>query len=77
MAESADPDQGTLFIVELPMVRAVESVALGDSEHPYSGERLDDIRVLVVDDDADERELFGAILQRSGAAALAGRSISS
>jgi signal transduction histidine kinase len=74
-AASAGPDQGSTFRVTLP-VRAVRTDE-GSERAPAKGARaggesprLDGVRVLVVDDEADARELFGSILEGVGATVL-------
>jgi CheY-like chemotaxis protein len=71
-AASDGDNQGATFRVSLP-IRAVRADA-GAGRAPAMGtrlassaERLDGIRVLVVDDEADARELFGSILLSAGA----------
>jgi PAS domain S-box-containing protein len=76
---SRGDDQGTKFVVSLPLFATMEAeenwslklptleAAAGDAiESP----RLDGIAVLVVDDEADARELIGRILEGRGARAL-------
>jgi signal transduction histidine kinase/CheY-like chemotaxis protein len=70
-AESAGTSQGATFVVTLPIVdsvRAVQAVRL-NRPHPADAapERLDDVRVLIVDDDVDTRDVVGAILAGAGA----------
>jgi PAS domain S-box-containing protein len=75
-AESSGVGEGSTFIISLPLMivhgGAIDTARL----HPAAagGEasidcppRLDDLRVLVVDDDADARELVRTILCQSGA----------
>ena len=71
-AESAGQDLGASFIVRLP-IRAIRD---DDAAHPTSRSsavreipfQLSGVRVLVVDDDPDARELIGSVL--AGVAAL-------
>ncbi len=85
-ASSDGVGKGATFVVTLP-VRAAGDVALGDESHdPESGDlatstgnatedhppvRLDGLRILVVDDEADARRLLIRILQAGGAAVTA------
>jgi two-component system CheB/CheR fusion protein len=71
-AESAGPGRGATFTVRLPIVAGV---APGEAEAasaatgaPASGERpsLQGVRTLIVDDEADARELMRAILVQCG-----------
>jgi CheY-like chemotaxis protein/anti-sigma regulatory factor (Ser/Thr protein kinase) len=64
-AESAGIGKGARFIVELPLVRA-PSEAPSVAALPSSG-RLEGVRVLVVDDEEDARELMATILRQRGA----------
>jgi CheY-like chemotaxis protein len=68
-AESAGAGQGATFTVVLPIAAA--PVADAGVQHQGSraaaGQRLDGIRVLVIEDDADSRDLVAAVLAQSGA----------
>jgi len=73
-AASAGKGTGSTFIVQLPVaVRVADEVGHASAE--TAGEagaggpapRLDGLRVLVVDDEADARELMAAALEASGA----------
>jgi CheY-like chemotaxis protein len=72
-AESAGEGQGATFTVELPLVPVVEETAAPLSTGPGSGgdgsfsSILAGLRVLVVDDDADMRELMTCLLGGAGA----------
>jgi PAS domain S-box-containing protein len=82
-AESPGEGQGSTFVLRLPVMivhdaEAGREVAAGglhpDGEvRPRAAElvRLDGVHVLVVDDEADARELLTAILKQSGAAVTA------
>jgi signal transduction histidine kinase len=67
-AESAGPGRGAAFTVRIPLapVRVAPGVEVDAAEgtHPPA---LAGVRVLVVDDDADARELVTAVLGQSGA----------
>jgi signal transduction histidine kinase len=71
MAESAGENMGATFRVTLPIrpARADAGAAYAPvhGARPRSGARLDGARILVVDDEADARELFSSILENSGA----------
>ena len=65
-ASSAGLDKGSTFRVELPLGNATERrVARDRSDRTVAD--LRGIRVVVVDDRPDERELFAEILSRAGA----------
>jgi signal transduction histidine kinase/ActR/RegA family two-component response regulator len=68
-AESAGRDTGSTFIVRLPVVSV--PLSAGRTDRATGGgddaPRLDGVRVLVVDDHADGRELVSMVLQRCGA----------
>ena len=67
-AESAGSGQGTAFIVTLPISgHAGEAARVAASEQPGTEPRLDGVRVLVVDDEEDTRELIGRALEDRGA----------
>ena len=57
------------FTVTLPVVpiRIIKPEAPDDQLRPYEGRRCDGIRVLIVDDEADGRELVARFLQAAGA----------
>jgi signal transduction histidine kinase/DNA-binding response OmpR family regulator len=72
--ESAGPNQGSTFKVTLPLATADRISASTAIEEEQNGNGivangaplLEGLRVLVVDDEADSRELVTAILTRSG-----------
>ena len=74
-AESAGEGQGATFIVDLPLATAeFENVQAGpirqrasEPGRPPGLASLSGVRVLVVDDEADARDLLRAILHRAGA----------
>jgi signal transduction histidine kinase/ActR/RegA family two-component response regulator len=74
-ATSPGEGQGATFHVTLPLRpiaagEAAEPAAAAGARVREDAARLDGIRVLVVDDEADSRELFGSILEAAGAAVL-------
>jgi PAS domain S-box-containing protein len=68
-AESPGEGMGATFTVTLPIVPAENTVPLAPPpSEPQNGQaQLDGVRVLVVDDDACNRELFSVILNSFGA----------
>jgi signal transduction histidine kinase/ActR/RegA family two-component response regulator len=67
-AESAGSGQGTAFIVTLPIHKDARNAVAAVADTPAGAEpRLDGVRVLVVDDEEDARELIGRALQDRGA----------
>jgi CheY-like chemotaxis protein len=68
-AESAGPGQGARFVVELPLITSRVPLTLAPASTPLATAlpRLDGVRVLVVDDHADSRELVRTILEDRGA----------
>jgi signal transduction histidine kinase/ActR/RegA family two-component response regulator len=64
--ESAGSAKGTVFIVTLP-VAGRPADARRDAVLPEDLPRLDGVRVLVVDDEKDARDLIGRALSESGA----------
>ena len=66
--ESAGSGQGTAFIVTLPISGpAGETAACRTANNAGTEPRLDGVRVLVVDDEEDTRELIGRALEDRGA----------
>ncbi len=68
-AESDGPNLGATFTVELPLHAAsdVQADASASANEPAGERTLADRRVLVVDDDADSRQLVAMILANAGA----------
>jgi two-component system CheB/CheR fusion protein len=71
VAESAGPDQGATFTVTLPLTdQPLADEALGIAARGLAPGRLpalDGVRVLVVDDEDDTRDLLREVLARCGA----------
>jgi PAS domain S-box-containing protein len=74
--ESLGEGQGATFTVKLPLITVYERERRQDRVHPAARdvlpapdcpEKLDGLKVLVVDDEADTRELLRAVLGRCGA----------
>jgi CheY-like chemotaxis protein len=76
-AESAGHEQGAMFTVELPLT--LNEAEARDTEHSVETNSntvdelecagtLEDLRLLVIEDDADTRELITFILEECGAA---------
>jgi CheY-like chemotaxis protein len=73
-AESAGSGQGAIFTVVLPIAAASADDGTDVAQRVFGaggGERLDGVRVLVVEDDADTRDLVVAVLTQSGAVPFA------
>jgi PAS domain S-box-containing protein len=69
-AESAGAGRGATFIVSLPLAVSIEPEERRQTQTSNGGSRsvsLDGVRVLVVDDEADARDLLAQILSRSHA----------
>ncbi len=66
-AESAGKGKGTAFIVTLPISGPEASSAVAVAAEPQAEVRLDGVRVLVVDDEKDTRDLIGRALEDRGA----------
>jgi signal transduction histidine kinase len=73
-ASSPGRDQGSTFIVKLPVMgvvrppaRELPLAAPGDMPAASPVGSLDGVNVLLVDDEADARDLFKTLLERSGA----------
>ncbi|ASD64083.1 PAS domain-containing hybrid sensor histidine kinase/response regulator [Bdellovibrio bacteriovorus] len=75
-ASSAGPNQGAKFTVTLPVLAAqlhegfttshfgYENFVETNPEHPKT---LDEVRIMIVDDDADTRNLLSIVLKKAGA----------
>jgi signal transduction histidine kinase len=66
-AESPGRDQGATFTVDLPLATGAPAPAGEASPGRGTGPRLDGLRVLVVEDDADTRDLVVTVLTQAGA----------
>src|SRR5687768_13761543 len=68
-ARSEGSGRGATFIVRLPAVDAEKPSPVGREPQEGMGEsaRLDGLRILVVDDEPDARDLIAAVLQERGA----------
>jgi CheY-like chemotaxis protein len=64
-AMSEGPGHGSQFVVRLPLTSIAASHP--DANAQASAPRLDGVRVLLVDDDANAREIVTASLERAGA----------
>ena len=80
-AESAGEGKGATFTVDLPIARGGGGGRHRRHRRPRPGvrgaapSRLDGVRVLVVDDDSDSRDLFTAILTHAGAEVTAASTV--
>lgn len=66
-AESRGSGSGSVFTVELPRACDVAQEGDGDGREDRGAGRLDGVRTLVVDDDADARDVMRLILSQAGA----------
>jgi PAS domain S-box-containing protein len=66
-AESAGPNQGATFVVELPLAKRAVADRVEPVEPAIDGPRLEGLQVLVVEDDPECRELVHVILEKAGA----------
>ena len=66
-AESAGRGQGATFVVELPIIAVRGPRTDAPERRVRIGSRLDGLRVLVVDDQSDAREIVGVVLRERGA----------
>jgi CheY-like chemotaxis protein/anti-sigma regulatory factor (Ser/Thr protein kinase) len=81
--ESPGEGHGTTFTVSLPLLSVHQQERSAEQVHPAAGEtllqpeilqRLDGLKLLVVDDEADTRELLKVVLEQCGAQATTARS---
>lgn len=70
-ADSDGEGKGATFIIKLPVIARQESIstpAIASTNGTYkNSDKLKDVRVLVVDDEPDARDLVSAILMQQGA----------
>ena len=69
-AESAGEGRGATFTVELPLIDPAAATTRPAAEPPLvevAAGSLEHVRVLLVDDDSDARELLGMVLRHHGA----------
>ncbi|MBD2410448.1 hypothetical protein FACHB389_26555 [Nostoc calcicola FACHB-389] len=64
--ESQGENRGATFTVRLPLIQQ-PSETKQDTKDTESSLNLDDVKILVVDDDADTREFIGFLLEQYGA----------
>jgi PAS domain S-box-containing protein len=69
-AHSDGRDRGSAFVVMLPVLAVRGDAAEPEREHGAPPPRLDGVRVLIVDDQADARELVATLLSERGAQVL-------
>lgn len=65
-AQSPGEGKGSTFTVKLPLM-PVRSQIIPETEQPENPSELDGVRVLLVDDETDSRELAAFVLETSGA----------
>jgi len=65
--ESPGEDKGSTFTIVLPGATSRRGTAAATSSKDLVGARLEGVRVLVVDDHEDDRQLLAVILRRQGA----------
>lgn len=68
-AESLGEDQGATFVVQLPLMQSADPIVprIAATETESAAAPLNNLRILVVDDDADTREFQAFLLEQSGA----------
>jgi CheY-like chemotaxis protein/two-component sensor histidine kinase len=66
-AQSEGPHRGATFVLSFPLIPATSAVRITVTKPPLQLPRLAGVRVLVVDDDRDTRELLTEALGESGA----------
>lgn len=66
-ALSDGPGKGTTVTIQLPVPTGIDAHGVLSPVAPESDVRLDDARILVVDDQQDSREMLVAVLEQRGA----------
>jgi CheY-like chemotaxis protein len=66
-AASDGPDRGATFTIRIPLAPVRATMRAADDAPGARRARLSGVRVLVVDDEADARDLIAAVLGQSGA----------
>jgi signal transduction histidine kinase/ActR/RegA family two-component response regulator len=76
-AESPGLGKGSTFTIRLPLVAPVTAADVPDAPgaHAQDFHRLDGLHILVVEDDADNREFLSVLLERAGAIVIAVASV--
>jgi signal transduction histidine kinase len=69
-ADSEGRGHGTTFSVELPLAAAVDGTLPRTACAPAQGRALEGVRLLLVEDDADSREMMTLVLEHSGAVVI-------
>jgi PAS domain S-box-containing protein len=69
-ARSEGEGRGATFTVDLPLLSPPVTATLGAAAPPPAPPALAPLRILLVDDDADARDLLGMVLRRHGAEVL-------
>jgi hypothetical protein len=81
-ADSPGEGQGSTFTIRLPLLAKIGTKAIAEipaiEDNPSTAEppRLEGVRVLIVDDEADARELVSTVLQFQGAEVAIASSVS-
>src|SRR5205807_3574731 len=65
-ASSAGPNQGSEFVVRLPILRDVETPALSTNGSPRLVQKTTPQRILIVDDNVDSAETLAMVLRQNG-----------
>jgi PAS domain S-box-containing protein len=65
--DSAGENQGSAFTVSLPLSQSAASSSLSASSSPIPHYPLSNLKILVVDDEADSRQLISFLLEQYGA----------
>jgi hypothetical protein len=72
--DSAGENQGSTFTVSLPLAQSAGSFSLSSSSSPIPHYPLSDLKILVVDDETDSRQLLSFLLEQYGATVTAAES---
>ncbi len=74
VATSEGPGQGAVFTVRIPLQSCLEPEVEAPAQAAHNGRTLSGIRVLLVDDDADTRDMMLEFLTNTGATTIAAAS---
>lgn len=76
-ARSEGTGRGSTFTVELPRIITDQETKSGSGiSNPKNAKRLKDVKILIVEDDLDSRQVLQLVLEQAGARVVAAESVS-